>query len=97
MQDKWRPRQDKDGHVKLGLQGVYEALETWGDPMGKLFWKLEWHEEESPLSRRNRSIAGHGFEPVRESDCNALWRGALELAKVKESDLPAFPRLDLQT
>ena len=96
LQDEWRPRQDADGYVKLGLQAVYGALEAWGDPMGTAFQELGWHEKESPLSRRNRSIAGHGFEPVREKDCNDLWEGALALAQLKESALPAFPRLDLQ-
>lgn len=89
-------RQDKNGYVQLGLQNVYRVLKALGDPMGTEFQKLGWHEKESPLNRRNLSIAGHGFEPVREKDCNDLWQGALALAQIEESDLPSFPRLGLQ-
>lgn len=96
MQNEWQPRQDEEGYVKLGLQAVYGALAALGDPMGTAFQALGWQAKESPLSRRNLSIAGHGFEPVRENDCHALWQGALALAQIKESDLPAFPRLDFQ-
>ena len=40
LQDEWRPRQDADGYVKLGLQAVYGALGAWGDPMGTAFQEL---------------------------------------------------------
>ena len=99
LQDEYQPRQDEDGYVKLGLQAVYKTLAAWDDPMGRAFRELRWDAEDSPLSRRNRSIAGHGFEPVQKNDCDALWQGTLKLARIKEikeSDLPVFPRLDLQ-
>ena len=98
LQATWKPRQDEDSRVKLGLQGVYEVLATLGDPLGKTFQEeLRWHAKDSPLSRRNRSIAGHGFESVKASDCEELWMGALKLAGIEdtENDLICFPRLDI--
>lgn len=93
LREKWQPRADENGCVKLGLQAVYETLIALDDPLGRRFQNLKWDAPDSPLSRRNRSIAGHGFEPVNPKDCDRLWKGALQLAEWKEDSLGRFPTL----
>lgn len=89
---RWETRA-QDGHVKLGLQDAYALLSALGDPLGEEFRKRKLHERESALSARNRSLLAHGFEPVSEGVCDDLWRYALALSGVDESELPVFPRL----
>lgn len=81
--------------VKLGLQDSYEFLIQKRDPLGKRFMLLEWDGDKSPLSKRNNSIAGHGFERVSSETSDELWKGTLKLAKLSEEQVFRFPQLRL--
>ena len=94
FRERVSPQQSQSGIAKLGLQDVYGVLIALGDPLGQVFQELRWHKQNSPLSRRNRSIAGHGFEPVRPSDCDELWDGALTLAGLEDIGRIKFPVLE---
>jgi len=83
----------EDGHVRLGLQDAYALLAALGDPLAQQFRQAGLHRRESPLSVRNRSVLAHGFERVSEKASDALWRMALDLAQVREEELPRFPGL----
>ncbi len=96
LQECWRHRAADSGTLKLGLQDVYAVLQARNDPLGQAFHQLGWDARESPLSRRNASIAGHGSAPVKEKDCQKLWAGALKLAGLKECDLFKFPPLAIR-
>ena len=86
-------KQSKDGTVKLALQDSYEFLIQKQDKLGKCFESLGWNNENSPLSRRNDSISGHGFTPVSSETSDELWKGTLELAGLSEDQVFCFPRL----
>ncbi len=96
LQECWRHRAADSGTLKLGLQDVYAVLQARNDPLGQALHQLGWDARESPLSRRNESIAGHGFAPVKEKDCQKLWAGALKLAGLEERDLFKFPPLAIR-
>jgi CRISPR-associated protein (TIGR02710 family) len=83
----------EDGHVRLGLQDAYALLGALGDSLAQQFRQAGLHRRESPLSVRNRSVLAHGFERVSEKASDAMWRIALDLAQVREDELPRFPRL----
>ena len=82
--------------VKLGLQDSYELLIQKQDPLGKRFELLGWNSDKSPLSKRNDSIAGHGFARVSSETSDELWKGTLMLAGISENDVFRFPRLGQQ-
>ena len=86
-------KQSTDGTVKLGLQDSYEFLIQKRDPLGKRFESLGWNSNKSPLSKRNDSIAGHGFARVSSKTSDELWKGTLELAELSEEQVFRFPQL----
>ena len=89
----------EDGEVKVGLQDAYELLNSKEDELGKIFTdELKWNAEnkKSPLTARNKSIAGHGFSPVSPKITESLWKGLLRLVEVmdiKEDQIFRFPKL----
>lgn len=60
---------------------------------GERFQQTGLGGTKSPLTARNRSILAHGFERVPGSVFDNLWRAALDLTGVTESNLRRFPRL----
>ena len=87
-------KQSEDGKtVKLALQDSYAFLIQKGDKLGKCFKSLGWDNQNSPLSRRNDSIAGHGFAPVSSEISETLWQGTLQLAELTEEQVFRFPQL----
>ena len=90
--NKWAQRA-KNGTLLLGLQDDYQLLETLNDPLAQRFSHLGLAGEKSPLSTRNQSILAHGFAPVSKTVFNGLFRKTLDLAEIKESELPQFPVL----
>lgn len=89
-------RVGEDGTVELGLQKAYELLEALGDPLGRRFRELGLHDEKSPLAERNLSILAHGWKPVTEAGCEALWKKTTALAAelgISEAGLFRFPEL----
>ncbi len=87
----------EDGKLKLALQDSFEVLRYWQDPLGEGFVELGWHGRGSPLVRRNKSIAGHGFAPVSRNTSDELWKGTLSLAGLSDKDVFRFPQLGRQT
>ena len=89
----------EDGIVKIGLQDAYELLNSKEDDLGRIFTEeLKWgkNNKKSPLTARNKSIAGHGFSPVSPKITESLWKGLLRLAEVmdiKENQIFRFPKL----
>lgn len=92
MRDRLEP-QAVDGRLKLGLQDAYEVLLRMEDPLGERFAGLGWNSAKSPLSKRNDSIAGHGFKTVSPEISDKLWEGALSLAGLSEGEVFQFPKL----
>lgn len=93
LKDEWKGRVT-DGSVMLGLQDTYRLLAELGDENGQRFKELELDDpERSPLSSRNQSILAHGFEPVSEKVYKQMWQAALQLTRIKEDELPRFPKL----
>ena len=94
MRDRLNPQAREDGTLKLGLQDAYEILRHEKDPLGQLFVELGWHDrKKSPLSERNQSIAGHGFQPVSKETSDTLWEGTLRLAELSDEEVYRFPML----
>lgn len=93
LRGKWASRADQ-GAVFLGLQDAYALLETLGDQLGRQFTSLGLHDRSrSPLTARNQSILAHGFSRVGDAVFEQLWKAAIELAVVNETDLPEFPKI----
>jgi CRISPR-associated protein (TIGR02710 family) len=92
LRSRWQSRFE-NGFLKLGLQDDYELLRALDDPLGKRFFDLGLNHEGSPLSMRNQSILAHGFQPVGQTAFQALWKQALELLLVDDSQIPQFPVL----
>ncbi len=82
-----------DEMLKLGLQDAYELLRLKDDPLGTRFHDLGWSKSGSPLSKRNDSIAGHGFTAVSSGVSDKLWKGALSLVEMADEDVFRFPKL----
>jgi len=85
--------QAEGGYLRLGLQDAYALLAELGDSLGEKFRQAGLDGRGSVLTVRNRSVLAHGFERVSEKTCNALWQTVLDLAAVKDEELPNFPRL----
>jgi len=79
--------------VKLALQDAYHLLAALGDPAGECFQAEGLDAMESPLNVRNHSILAHGFVPVTQATYDRLWKAALELSGVTQSELPPFSLL----
>ena len=86
-------KQSEDGTVKLALQDSYEFLIQKQDKLGRCFEALGWNNQNSPLSKRNDSISGHGFVPVSSKTSDELWKGTLELTGLHDDQVFEFPRL----
>ncbi len=83
--------------LTLGLQDAYKLLLSKGDDLGVDFNERNWNDElKSPLSERNKSIAGHGFEPVSKKVSDELWRGVLSLTGISHDHINdlQFPKFD---
>ncbi len=83
----------EDGMLKLGLQDAYDLLRLKDDPLGTRFDALGWNNSGSSLSKRNDSIAGHGFTAVSSGESDKLWKGALSLVEMADEDVFRFPKL----
>lgn len=99
LADRWACKAE-DNEVRLGgLQDDYLLLKELNDPLGLQFAENGWTVSEgspgSPLDARNNSILAHGFDPVPQGVFDDLWKGCLQLADVKDHDLPRFPRLGM--
>lgn len=93
LQSQWASRAE-EGTVFLGLQDAYVLLNALADDLGTKFKQLQLDDRQrSPLTARNQSILAHGFERVSDKVFDQLWKAAIELVKVNDSSLPAFPRL----
>ncbi len=92
LRQAWAARAS-EGHVKLGLQDVFELLASLRDPLGQRFHDAGLGGQSSPLVARNQSILAHGFQPVGDSVLEKLWPVALSLADLDEASLPSFPTL----
>lgn len=93
LRTQWESRADQ-GTVFIGLQDAYALLNALDDDLGKKFKQLHLDDRQrSPLTARNQSILAHGFERISDRVYEQLWNAALQLANVKESSLPMFPRL----
>ncbi len=83
--------------LTLGLQDAYKLLLSKGDDLGVDFDKMNWNDElKSPLSERNKSIAGHGFKPVSKEVSDNLWHGVLSLTGISHDHINdlQFPKFD---
>jgi len=91
-------RVKKDGSkttkMKLPLYADFRLLAERGDPIGKRFFECE-ERIQSDLQARNRSILGHGMEPIQGDQFRALFEDALYLRGIEESSLWRFPTLRL--
>ena len=71
-----------------GVQANYLALRHINHPLGEAFRR-------SPvrmlLSKRNKSILAHGYQPLVQADAEQLLDGVLKLMGFADSDLMAFP------
>ncbi len=87
----------KDGAFELGLQNAYCLLEEFADPLGARFRELNLHHpQQSPLAERNHSILAHGWKPITQKGCDALWQRVFALASelgLSEGNLMRFPEL----
>ena len=92
MRDRLRCRSEH-GKLKLALQDSFDLLKHWKDPLGERFAALGWDDKTSPLTRRNDSIAGHGFAPVSSETSDELWNGVLSLTGLSDDDIFRFPQL----
>jgi len=93
LHDKWRPRVQDDGLLRLGVRDLYELLRDLEDPLGADFALSPLAGPESPLETRNNSILAHGFDPVTKEGFQSLWNPVVKLVKVQEQDLVSFPKL----
>ncbi len=93
LHDKWRPRADSDGRLRLGLRDLYSLLSDLDDPLGTAFASSELSRPNSPLEMRNNSILAHGFDPIKEVGFQQLWVAVLQLVGVQKEKLVAFPKL----
>ena len=96
MRDRLKARAADNNIVKLALQDAYELLLHRNDPIGQTFVCLGWDGLKSPLSERNRSIAGHGFQPVSSNVSDKLWKGTLMLIGTKDKEVFRFPKLSVR-
>lgn len=88
LRAEWEPRA-RDGAVSVGLQDAYRLLHELGDELGGWFSEAGLAGERSPFSARNRSILGHGFEPIGKATYSSLHKKLLSWAELK--DLPDDP------
>lgn len=93
---EWTSRA-RDGIVALGLQDAYVLLLKLDDSLGHRFKEANLDGTQSHLAVRNRSILAHGFDQVPSNALDKLWDATLELAGIKEADLPSFPTLGAKT
>jgi CRISPR-associated protein (TIGR02710 family) len=100
LRSQWSER-SRQGTVFLGVQDAYLLLAALNDARGRRFQELGLPDPEgtsgSPLTSRNQSILAHGFEAVGDKVFRQLYEAALQLAQVREADLPVFPKLNEPT
>ncbi|MGC8937190.1 MAG: TIGR02710 family CRISPR-associated CARF protein [Candidatus Methanomethylicaceae archaeon] len=84
--EKWR--EDTSKPLKLGLHKCYELLFYKGDVLGKEYKNDERLRD--LLSKRNRSILAHGFEPVDKETYIELRDKVLKMATITIADLESL-------
>jgi hypothetical protein len=88
---EYREYTSDKGNLRFGLKASFRLLYALGDNLGMRF--MEYEEEYSNLlGRRNASILGHGFSPVKEETFRKIFSMVMELAGIERSDLVSFPQ-----
>lgn len=75
LRSKYNGLRDQRGRVKLGLEQAYQLLAELNDPIGQCYDEVV----RGTLQARNKSIAGHGLEPVTKEVCRRLEERVREL------------------
>lgn len=85
---------DVDGKYHLPLYAQFRTLAGLGDAMGQSFL-AQWANMKSLMDAADRAILGTGFEPIKPERFAQLFDMVLKLCRVRETELPRFPVLDL--
>jgi len=91
LRQKWSPRADNNGCLRLGLQDIYALLRAKKHKLGSSFFDLGLADQESPLSARNHSILAHGFEAISQKTFKSLRSKVYEMWGSSKG--PSFPKL----
>lgn len=93
--DEWMRtfRESEEAVYKLGVKDAFRALALSGNPEHRAIAD-SYESIRNHLHRRNDSILAHGVEPCTKDAFNALWGALLPTVRVREEEIPRWPRID---
>ena len=79
--------------MQFGVVASFRVLIELNNKYGHRFSELKNVKEH--LTERNKSILGHGMEPINEKKFLSLFNDALYILGIKDTQLPSFPKFNL--
>jgi CRISPR-associated protein (TIGR02710 family) len=83
---------DRDGKLRVPLEGSYRLLSALGNPLGQRFDQMQ-EQFKKVQSARNSSWLAHGTGLVSEGSYGSLLQLTLDLCQVTAEELPVFPQM----
>lgn len=80
------------GFLEFGAEASFTLLRSLNDETGIRYFEIK-EILQSHMGERNRSILGHGIQPMDEEKFKNLFADALFILNVKEDDIPQFPTI----